>query len=80
MSGAAEGVMHYSRSTSGRQCICCDGPHIFGRGLEVVGSEAFMEPGTQGLYPADMKDWLWRQYRGVPDGARVRVTFEVLDG
>ena len=81
VTSSAEGVMIYSRHEgSGEPCLCCDGGlHVFAREVEVVGTQAFSLPCTVGSYPADMTDWLSRQYNSIPDGARVRVTMEIID-
>jgi hypothetical protein len=60
-----EGITEWMRSQrEPHDCICCDGPHVFARGLR-------QEDG----HPVD---WLWDAIRQVPEGARVRLSLTVL--
>jgi hypothetical protein len=72
------GTVRYLRSekTTKKPCICCDGgPHIYGYNFEVEPNELL---GTLPKHMQDAAGWLYRCTQQVPDGARLRVTVEVV--
>lgn len=79
-----EGTTEWSRSSKGpHDCICCEGPHVHGYGLLVSDS-------VDRRYRVDMDGresnhfdgmmWLFDAIRQMPEGARVRVTVEQVEG
>lgn len=75
---SVEGVTEWARSTPGEgrpDCICCDGPHVYMRRLALP--EDTPEASIHGEAP-NIEMWLWHAYSRMPEGARVRVTVEVV--
>jgi len=62
-----EGTVRHrmSEGPDADRCICCPGPHKYGSYIEGV-------PNTGG-------EWVYRQIRDMPDGAKVRISLEVIE-
>lgn len=61
----ADSIVRYRRrddDLAAASCTCCEGPHVYGYGLEGV----------------DVMYWLRDAVRTFPDGQRVRITVEPL--
>lgn len=76
---SVEGTTVWSRSApreGARGCICCDGPHVYMRRL--VLPEDTSDAAIHGERP-HIDAWVYWAYSRLPEGARVRVTVEVID-
>jgi hypothetical protein len=73
-----EGITRWMRSErqGGDQCLCCDGPHVFGYDLVLDPPQPCAWRGS-GL--ANATDWLHVVTREAPEGARLRITVEVVN-
>jgi hypothetical protein len=77
---SVEGVvtLHRSEREGAEDCICCEGPHVYGSGIDTDPFEYpwSAEPKTS------VHDWLNMQvshHRFDLEGKRVRVTLEVVE-
>jgi hypothetical protein len=76
---SVEGVVAFMRSEREEPpadaCVCCDGPHIFARGIDIED-----EPGP-GRERPHFRDYISRAlFDNSLEGRRVRVSLEVLPG
>jgi hypothetical protein len=82
-SASAEGeiVIHRSDETEPKVCICCKGPHIFGRHVVLEGLVDYWgRPVTDSKWFVD--DFACQKgpdKEPLYEGKRVRVTVEILD-
>jgi len=68
---AIEGVTRWMRSESS-DCICCEGPHIFCYTVD-------LDPWPSHVAAfQDSASWVHEAIRTMPEGARVRMTVEVV--
>lgn len=79
-----EGTVTLQRSDRD-QCICCEGVHIFGYYLTADDDapprvrRKHVDTGAA-LDVLDYATFVYDQIRRAPEGARVRITVEVVDG
>lgn len=73
-----EGVVTWMRSDMSQpgeqDCICCEGPHVFNRHVALPGDIGVSYDGTK----MSLSDWTYFALSAMPEGARVRVTMEVV--
>jgi hypothetical protein len=67
----ATGVTRWNRSESGRECMCCDGGHVYGYSITL--DNALPHPYN------DLQSWCFNAIRSVPEGSKVKFTMEVID-
>jgi hypothetical protein len=70
-----EGVTAWMRSDGDTKCICCDGPHVFSYGVDLIDAPMSSFRSEK----EDIRDWIQSAIRKAPEGARLRFTVEVLD-
>lgn len=72
-----EGVTKWLRSDSG-DCVCCEGPHVFTRLVRLPDDAPATARAHRGAKP-DIGTWLHRMIGDAPEGARVRITVEMVE-
>lgn len=75
-----EGETVWQRSVHD-ECICCDGPHVFSRSLDIdpASTDAELVASWTHDGKARVNDMIYKAIFGAPEGARLRITVEQVE-